>query len=105
MRVWQQAGHEGLNEMRGATAFEAQGFAGWLLGLVRGWQGARSAQKKRLTLVETLPLGGKRQLMLVTCGGESFLVGGGPESVETIVRLNREVSPGLTAENMDGSCS
>jgi flagellar biogenesis protein FliO len=56
-------------------------------------------------LVETLPLGGKRQLMLVTCGEEMFLVGGGPESVETIVRLNGEVSPGLTAENMDGSCS
>jgi flagellar biogenesis protein FliO len=105
MRVGQQAGRKGLSGARGAATFEAQGFAGWLLGLVRGWQGARSTQQKRLTLVETLPLGGKRQLMLVTCGEEMFLVGGGPESVETIVRLNGEVSPGLTAENMDGSCS
>ena len=91
--------------MRGAATFEAHGFAGWLLGLLRGWQGTRSAQQKRLTLIETLPLGEKRQLMLVACDGERFLVGGDPESVQTIVRLNGEVSPDLSAENMDGSCS
>jgi flagellar biogenesis protein FliO len=40
-----------------------------------------------MQLLETLPLGGKRQLMLVQCGTEQFLVGGGLESVETIVKL------------------
>jgi flagellar biogenesis protein FliO len=105
MRVWQQAGHKGMNRTRGAATFEAQGFAGWLLSLAGNWRGARSAQQKCLTLVETLPLGGKRQLMLVACGGERFLIGGGPDSVETIVRLSGEVSPDLIAENMDGPCS
>ncbi len=45
------------------------------------------AKQKQLQLVETLPLSGRRQLMLVECGGEQFLVGGGPESVEAIVRV------------------
>ena len=105
MRVLQQVEGTGLNRIRGVATVGSHGFASLLLGLLRGWQGARSAQQKRLTLVETLPLGGKRQLMLVACDGERFLVGGGPESIQTIVRLNGEVSPDLTAENMDGSCS
>jgi flagellar biogenesis protein FliO len=105
MRVWQQAGHKGLNRTRATATFQQEGLAGWLLGQMRGWRGDGSARQKRLTLVETLPLGGKRQLILVTCGRESFLVGGGPESVETIVRLNGPVSPDSTAENMDGPCS
>jgi hypothetical protein len=40
-----------------------------------------------MCLVETLVLGGRRQLMLVSCGREHFLVGGGVDSVETIVRV------------------
>jgi flagellar biogenesis protein FliO len=62
----------------------------WVLCLLSEWRGERVAQRKQLKLVETLALGGKRQLMLVMCGGQSFLVGGGPESVEIIVRLNGE---------------
>jgi hypothetical protein len=54
--------------------------------------------------VETLSLGGKRQLMLVTCAGESFLVGGSFESVETIVRLRAESSTSPTAHRMDDPC-
>jgi flagellar biogenesis protein FliO len=86
------------------AAHEAHGLASWLLGLLRSWQGQREMQRKQLRLVETLSLGGKRQLMLVTCGGESFLIGGGAESVETIVRLNAEVSPDVTAKSVDGTC-
>ena len=62
------------------------------------------AFQAELRLVETLPLGGKRQLMLVTCAGESFLVGGGLESVETIVRLKAEVSLDVVAKSLDGTC-
>jgi flagellar biogenesis protein FliO len=54
------------------------------------WMARRSAaagRVKQMQLLETLPLGGKRQLMLVQCGTEQFLVGGGLESVETIVKL------------------
>jgi flagellar biogenesis protein FliO len=86
------------------TTSETPGLAGWLLGLVRGWHEPRVSQKKQLQLVETLPLGGKRQLMLVTCAGESFLVGGSFESVETIVRLRAEPSSDLTAGRIDAPC-
>jgi hypothetical protein len=81
----------------GAKAFfEVQGLAGWVLGQWRGLRSRREVHRKQLRLVETLPLGGKRQLMLVTCGGESFLVGGSMDSVETIVPLKNGVSPDAT---------
>jgi flagellar biogenesis protein FliO len=38
-----------------------------------------------MRLAETLSLGGKRQLMLVICDGQRFLVGTGGEGVGTIV--------------------
>lgn len=83
---------------------DVQGLAGWMLGLARGWREPRVSQKRQLQLVETLSLGGKRQLMLVTCAGESFLVGGSLESVETIVRLRAEPSSNSAAERIDAPC-
>jgi flagellar biogenesis protein FliO len=77
---------------RKASAPEVHGLAGWLLGLLPGGVGRHAAQVKQMQLIETLALGGKRQLMLVTCGEERFLVGGGLESVETIVQVNAESS-------------
>jgi hypothetical protein len=68
-------------------ALEIQGLAGWLLSLTRSWRGRAVSQQRQLQLVEALALGGRRQLMLVRCAGETFLVGGSYESVETIVRL------------------
>jgi flagellar biogenesis protein FliO len=87
-----------------ASAPEVQGLAGWLLGLLRGWPGQREAQVKQMQLIETLALGGKRQLMLVSCGGERFLVGGGLESVETIVRVNAEALLRFEARNPGEIC-
>jgi flagellar biogenesis protein FliO len=87
-----------------ASAPEVQGLAGWLLGLLRGWPGRREAQVKQMQLIETLALGGKRQLMLVSCGGERFLVGGGLESVETIVRVNAEALLRFEARNPGEIC-
>ncbi len=69
------------------TNFEIQGLAGLVLDLLRGWRGERAAQRKHMRVVEALALGGRRQLMLVSCGEEYFLVGGGVDSVETIVRV------------------
>jgi flagellar biogenesis protein FliO len=88
---------------RGEAAPELQGLAGWVLGLLRGL-GQREVQVKQMQLIETLALGGKKQLMLVSCGGERFLVGGGLESVETIVRVNAEASLGLEARNPGEIC-
>ena len=81
-------------------AAEPQGLAGWLIELFRSWRGLREARGKQMQLVETLPLGGKRQLMLVSCAGERFLVGGGAERVETIVRLKAEVA----SDAVDETC-
>jgi flagellar biogenesis protein FliO len=88
------------------TPTELHGLAGWVLGMLRGWRGLHVVQvkQKQLQLVETLPLGGKRQLMLVSCAGERFLVGGGMESVETIVRVAAESSPSAAATDLDETC-
>lgn len=104
MRFLQRAEQRELKNQATTAAPEVQGLAGWVMGLLRGWRGQREMQRKQLRLVETLSLGGKRQLMLVTCGGESFLVGGGMESVETIVRLKAEVSLDVVARSLDGTC-
>ena len=101
MRFMQGVSPRNLNE---AATSEVQGLAGWELGLAQSWREPRVSQKKQIQLVETLPLGGKRQLMLVTCAGESFLVGGSFESVETIVRLRAEPSANSTADRMDDTC-
>jgi hypothetical protein len=64
------------------------GVAGWLLAWAHAlWTGgwARAEGKRQMNVVETLSLGGRKQLHLVRCGTEHFLVGTGAESVETIV--------------------
>jgi flagellar biogenesis protein FliO len=94
--------HSGM-EATTATV-DVQGLTGWVLGLLRSWRGQSGVQQKQMQLVETLSLGGKRQLMLVSCGGERFLVGGGLESVETIVRVKTEGSPEGVAKNLDEIC-
>ena len=43
--------------------------------------------QRHMQIVETLALGPKKQLMLVSCDGERFLVGTGADSVQTIVRV------------------
>jgi hypothetical protein len=46
---------------------------------------ARSAAQ--LMLLETLSLGGRRQLFLIACGGEQYLVGAGAEGVGSMLRV------------------
>jgi Flagellar biosynthesis protein, FliO len=104
MRVFQLVRQQRVTE-RVAAVSDVQRFGGWAMGLLRGLTRARVAQQKQLRLVETLSLGGKTQLMLVTCGEENFLIGCGPESVEAIVRVGRldALSDG-TAKKLDMSC-
>lgn len=82
---------------------EFGGVAGWLLGLMRGWREEHKSSRQ-MCLVETLPLGGKSQLMLVTCAGESFLVGGGANGVETIVRVKSGGSQAFTTKSLEETC-
>src|SRR5260370_41133402 len=102
-RVLEGTRRKELNTVGTIAASDVEGLAGWLLGLLRGWRGQREMHRKQLRLVETLSLGGKRQLLLVTCAGESFLVGGGMDSVETIVRLGAEVSLDVVGNVVDGA--
>jgi flagellar biogenesis protein FliO len=95
---------ERSNKADAMAAPDVQGLAGWVLGRLRVWRGQPEMRRKQLRIVETLSLGGRRQLILVTCGGESFLVGGGMESVDAIVRLKAEVSPDTAAKDLDGIC-
>jgi len=43
--------------------------------------------KRRMELVEMLQLGGRRQLMLVVCDGQRYLVGAGGDSVQSIAEM------------------
>lgn len=82
----------------------AHGLAGHLLGMIRGVRSrGRAAATQQMHLVETLPLGGKRQLMLVECAGERFLIGGGLESIETIVQIAPAVAQ-QAAKRSGGAC-
>jgi len=66
------------------------GLAGFVIDMVRRGRSGLSATRaeRTLKLVETLQLGGKRQLLLVSCDGKRFLVGVGAEGVQTIVAVD-----------------
>lgn len=66
-----------------------QGLAGRLLDAWRLMRqgGAGRKAPREMRVVESLAVGGRNQLHLVSCGGERFLVGTGPESVGTIVQV------------------
>ncbi len=48
-------------------------------------QGDDSIAPRQIKVVERVSLGGRRSLTLVSCGGRQFLVGCGPEQVNSIV--------------------
>ena len=81
--------HEALTPMRPET----KGFQRMMvllraaLGALVDRTGARTPGGRRLQVLETLALGAKKQLVLVSCDGERFLVGAGAEQVQSIVRL------------------
>jgi flagellar biogenesis protein FliO len=81
-----------------------QGLVGWLWELMKVWQGERRRQEKQLHLIDTLSLGGKRQLMLVSCEGESFLIGCGLDTVDTIAALKTNRALHSAAKNSDETC-
>lgn len=82
----------------------ANGVAGWVVGALQGrvrikWRGTAASVRVRsqMELVETLSLGGKRQVMLIECQGERYLVGCGPDAVATIEKLAPESRPAAPA--------
>jgi flagellar biogenesis protein FliO len=99
--------------MRDMKANEA-GLANWLLGWIRRMarNGLGNLQRgrgqRRMELVETLQLGGKRQLMLVVCDGKRYLVGAGGDAVNSIAALAPEMveedgrMPGVESDDASG---
>lgn len=53
---------------------------------------ARHTPRQQMRLVEKLELGGRRQLLLVSCSGERFLVGAGADNVQSITRLRPDAA-------------
>lgn len=47
----------------------------------------RGAKRKQMKLVESLSLGNKRQLLLVVCDNQRYLVGAGADSVGSILPI------------------
>ena len=64
-----------------------RGLAGWLMEIWRRRMTQRERVGRTLQVIETLPVGARRQLVLVRCGEEYFLVGGGLESIQTMVKV------------------
>lgn len=72
--------------------------------LLQWWAKRRSTSAKaarQMEVLETLRLDGKRHLVLVRCAGEQFLVGGGPDQVNTIVRVG---TADPNPSGRDGTC-
>jgi len=70
------------------------GLAEMLLRLWADRRVAKTEREREMELVEILSLGGRRQLMLIRCAGERFLVGGSLDRIETMVKLESE-DPGF----------
>lgn len=86
------------------TVPDPGGFVGWILGCMRRLGSERRSIAKQMHVLETLPLGGKKQLTLVSCAGQLFLVGGGSETVDTIVRVQEDASPEKAMKELDDTC-
>lgn len=69
---------------RGLLSLLADGI-GTLFGGV--WANKKSGTTRRLQVLETLSIGPKKQMLLISCDGEKYLVATGPESVQTILRV------------------
>lgn len=49
-----------------------------------------SRGERHMALVEKLELGGRRQLLLVVCDGQRYLVGAGNDSIHSIAAMRAE---------------
>jgi Flagellar biosynthesis protein, FliO len=87
----------------GVDVEPGSGLAGSLLGWLRSAGAAalrrsagvrRARATRRMELVETLHLGGRRQLLLVACEGRRYLVGAGGDSVQSIAELREDAGVG-----------
>ena len=76
----------------------------WLLLLFSGIRmGGTRASARRMQVLETLSIGPRKQLVLVNCDGETYLIGTGPESVQAIQRIeSRSIARAVVAPELGG---
>lgn len=98
------ANHAGV-EMTMDVSSDAglQGVAGMALRALQRLRSQGTRERRQLRVIESLALGGKRQLMLVECAGAKYLIGGGVDSVHSIVPLRHDSIAGVSATG-DGAC-
>ncbi len=65
------------------------GLVGWVQASMRSLKARQEGREssRQMKVLETLTLGPKRQLVLVRCGDDCFLVGTGSDSVTAIERV------------------
>lgn len=73
-----------------AKSFQQNSLAEALIKLWRSRRSRATNALRQMELLETLPMGGKRQLILVRYANELFLVGGGSDSINCIVKVCSE---------------
>ena len=68
-----------------------RGIVDWLLQLFHKTRLTATKKKPQaqMRLIETMSLGGRRQLMLVSCCGREFLVAADAETIRSIVPMRR----------------
>ena len=68
----------------------------WLVALLGGtWRDGSGVVPRRMKVVETLSIGVRKQLLLVLCDGEKYLVATGPDTVQTIMRVESVARPNI----------
>jgi flagellar biogenesis protein FliO len=60
--------------------------------VIRERAGARQPARRRLRLIESLAVGGRRTVTLIECDGRHFLIGGGSDSVQCIQPVEPETT-------------
>ena len=89
-------------QRRAKASVTTGGLVGWVMEAFSYLManGSRRPAMKQMRIVETLAIGAKKQLLLVSCGGERFLVGTGSESVQTMMRVRRETGVAANVEEL-----
>lgn len=63
-----------------------------IVGLCMNFFASERREAKHMELVETLVLGGKKQLHLVICDGERFLIGVGGDRIQAVLRVGGDAT-------------
>lgn len=93
----------GETRMTGVETMPVSGLVGALVALIhrlrdRYLAGSVRRVPKQMCVIETLAIGPRKQLVLVSCGAERFLVGTGQDNVQNIVQVRAESAPVAAAK-------